>query len=100
MNLNHLKLEDNNDETPEKEEVEAGGGAQFGDLSFDEAKLEREYGEGLNGQQEEEESQDVTSPPPMVLEEVEEGPRTEGLDGEETEEKHDEVNEGELEKKE
>ncbi|GAA5980822.1 hypothetical protein JCM5350_003719 [Sporobolomyces pararoseus] len=100
LNLNHLKLEDNNDETQEKEEVEGGGGAQFGDLSFDEAKLEREYGEGLNGQQEEEESQDVTSPPPMVLEEVQEGPRTEGLEGEETEEKHDEVNEGEEVKKE
>ncbi|GAA5968275.1 hypothetical protein JCM3765_000870 [Sporobolomyces pararoseus] len=81
LNLKHF----NENETVGDLSGAGGEGELGGDLSFDEAKLEREYGEGLNGGEE-----DVASPPPMVLQEVEEGPTNEeGEGGEDTQEKHE-----------
>ncbi|GAA6062015.1 hypothetical protein JCM10212_006090 [Sporobolomyces blumeae] len=60
-------------------EVEGEEGEQGpGDLSFDQDKLEREYGSGGEGGQPEE---DVKSPPPMVLEEPEDAPPSLDEDG-------------------
>lgn len=60
LSLSHLHL-DEQGETKD-DSVDEGPG----DLSFDQEKLEREYGDG--------DGEELKSPPPMVLEEVEEGP--------------------------
>ena len=63
LSLSHLHLNENENEETKDDSVDEGPG----DLSFDQEKLEREYGSG-DGEEE------LKSPPPMVLEEVEEGP--------------------------
>lgn len=61
LSLSHLHLDENENEETKDDSVDEGPG----DLSFDQEKLEREYGDG---------EEELKSPPPMVLEEVEEGP--------------------------
>ncbi|GAA5944549.1 uncharacterized protein JCM15063_004918 [Sporobolomyces koalae] len=70
ISLDHLNLDD-----PAVEHK----GPEEGEMSFDQDKLEREFGD---------KGVEVTSPPPMVLEEVEEAPQDSTLD--ETEKKEHE----------
>ncbi|GAA5875292.1 hypothetical protein JCM16303_000572 [Sporobolomyces ruberrimus] len=76
LSLSHLELDQKHD-GGEGDLGGVTGGGEPGDMSFDEEKLEREYGLDGENQGEEVAEGDVTSPPPMVLEEVEEAPAQE-----------------------
>ncbi|GAA6025648.1 hypothetical protein JCM11491_006678 [Sporobolomyces phaffii] len=83
LSLSHLRID---------HEGDLSGVSGGGDMSFDEDKLEREYGAGERAEEAADE-EPVTSPPPMVLEEAEEGPGHE----QEGEEEHHREGEGGLE---
>ncbi|GAA5900497.1 uncharacterized protein JCM6883_002863 [Sporobolomyces salmoneus] len=87
LSLSHLQIDPNNEGD---EAGDLSGISGPGELSFDEEKLEREYGSpefDHEHVEEEGEKGEISTPPPMVLEEVEEGPQDDGQkDGEENKE--------------
>lgn len=88
LSLSHLELDQKHD-GGEGDLGGVTGGGEPGDMSFDQEKLEREYGLDGENQGKEVAEGDVTSPPPMVLEEVEEAPAQEReANEEEKEENH------------